>query len=73
MEHVLPPRPSGALTAIQANPTADVVFTAHTGLGLAAIRGRSGETFRLVGPCRQECGWCPELTSPRQETSSPAG
>jgi 1-acyl-sn-glycerol-3-phosphate acyltransferase len=36
MEHVLPPRPSGTLTAIQANPTTDVVFAAHTGLGLAA-------------------------------------
>lgn len=36
MEHVLPPRPSGTVTALRANPTADVVFAAHTGLGLAA-------------------------------------
>jgi 1-acyl-sn-glycerol-3-phosphate acyltransferase len=36
MEHVLPPRPSGTVTALRANRTADVVFAAHTGLGLAA-------------------------------------
>jgi 1-acyl-sn-glycerol-3-phosphate acyltransferase len=36
MEHVLPPRPSGTVTALRANRTTDVVFTAHTGLGLAA-------------------------------------
>jgi 1-acyl-sn-glycerol-3-phosphate acyltransferase len=36
MEHVLPPRPSGTVAALQANPGADVVFAAHTGLGLAA-------------------------------------
>jgi 1-acyl-sn-glycerol-3-phosphate acyltransferase len=32
MEHLLPPRPGGALAAIAAAPTADVVFVAHTGL-----------------------------------------
>jgi 1-acyl-sn-glycerol-3-phosphate acyltransferase len=37
MTHVLPPRPSGALAALRANPTADVVFGAHSGLGLAAF------------------------------------
>jgi 1-acyl-sn-glycerol-3-phosphate acyltransferase len=37
MSHVLPPRPSGALAALRGNPTADVVFAAHTGLGLAAF------------------------------------
>ena len=36
MDHVLPPRPTGVFTALQANPDADVVFAAHTGLGLAA-------------------------------------
>jgi hypothetical protein len=30
--HLLPPRPSGALAAIDAAPGADVVFVAHTGL-----------------------------------------
>lgn len=32
MHHVLPPRDAGALAAIAAAPTADVVFVAHTGL-----------------------------------------
>ncbi|MFF4992313.1 1-acyl-sn-glycerol-3-phosphate acyltransferase [Streptosporangium saharense] len=32
LEHLLPPRPNGALAAIEACPTADVVFVAHTGL-----------------------------------------
>lgn len=36
MPHVLPPRPSGALAALRGNPSADVIFAAHTGLGLAA-------------------------------------
>ena len=32
MEHLLPPKPGGALAAIAAAPAADVVFVAHTGL-----------------------------------------
>ena len=32
MQHLLPPRPGGALTAIAAAPDADVIFVAHTGL-----------------------------------------
>ncbi len=36
MNHVLPPRPLGALAALAARPDTDVVFAAHTGLGLAA-------------------------------------
>lgn len=36
MQHVLPPRPSGTVAALRGNPDADVVFAAHTGLGLAA-------------------------------------
>jgi 1-acyl-sn-glycerol-3-phosphate acyltransferase len=37
MEHVLPPHPTGALAALRGNPEADVLFSAHTGLGLAAF------------------------------------
>ncbi len=37
MEHVMPPRPSGALAALRGSPNADVVFAAHSGLGLAAF------------------------------------
>ena len=37
MTHVMPPQPTGVLAALAANPEADVVFGAHTGLGLAAF------------------------------------
>ncbi len=37
MAHMLPPHPSGALAALNADPEADVIFGAHTGLGLAAF------------------------------------
>jgi 1-acyl-sn-glycerol-3-phosphate acyltransferase len=32
LEYLLPPKPGGALAAIAAAPTADVIFVAHTGL-----------------------------------------
>ncbi|MFC5825809.1 1-acyl-sn-glycerol-3-phosphate acyltransferase [Nonomuraea insulae] len=32
MDHLLPPRPNGAIAAIEACPSADVIFVAHTGL-----------------------------------------
>ncbi|MGN9845414.1 1-acyl-sn-glycerol-3-phosphate acyltransferase [Nonomuraea sp. H19] len=32
LDHLLPPRPNGAIAAISACPSADVVFVAHTGL-----------------------------------------
>ncbi|MGW4471054.1 1-acyl-sn-glycerol-3-phosphate acyltransferase [Nonomuraea sp. NPDC004354] len=32
LDHLLPPRPGGAIAAIEACPAADVVFVAHTGL-----------------------------------------
>jgi 1-acyl-sn-glycerol-3-phosphate acyltransferase len=37
MSHVMPPHPTGALAAMRGLPTADVIFSAHTGLGLAAF------------------------------------
>ncbi len=37
MTHMLPPHPAGALAALRGNPDADVIFGAHTGLGLAAF------------------------------------
>ncbi len=36
MPHVMPPQPGGALAALRAGGDRDVVFAAHTGLGLAA-------------------------------------
>lgn len=52
MEHVMPPQPTGTLAALSANPDADVIFGAHTGLGLAAFprelwrRTPIGETLK---------------------------
>ncbi len=37
MSNVIPPHPAGALAALDANPSADVIFAAHTGLGRAAF------------------------------------
>ena len=37
MSHVMPPQPTGALAALGADHGADVLFGAHTGLGLAAF------------------------------------
>jgi 1-acyl-sn-glycerol-3-phosphate acyltransferase len=37
MTHMMPPHPAGALAALAANPQAGVLFSAHTGLGLAAF------------------------------------
>jgi 1-acyl-sn-glycerol-3-phosphate acyltransferase len=37
MTHMMPPHPTGALAALRGNPQADIVFAAHTGLGLAAF------------------------------------
>ena len=36
MSHVLPPQPLGTLAALRAGRDTDIVFAAHTGLGLAA-------------------------------------
>jgi 1-acyl-sn-glycerol-3-phosphate acyltransferase len=36
MPHVMPPQPGGVLAALGARPGTDVLFAAHTGLGLAA-------------------------------------
>ena len=40
MPHVMPPQPGGALAALRAGGENDVVFAAHTGLGLAAYPGQ---------------------------------
>jgi 1-acyl-sn-glycerol-3-phosphate acyltransferase len=62
MSHVLPPRPSGALAAFRANPQADVIFSAHTGLGVATFPrelwhhtpiGRSFKTHMWLAPAAE--------------------
>jgi 1-acyl-sn-glycerol-3-phosphate acyltransferase len=40
MSHVMPPQPGGVLSALGARRNTDIVFAAHTGLGLAAYPGQ---------------------------------
>ena len=40
MPRVLPPQPTGSLAALAARGDADVIFAAHTGLGLSAYPGQ---------------------------------
>jgi len=53
MRNVMPPRTTGALAALKANPEADVIFAAHTGLGHEAFpmqmwrRPPVGRTVRM--------------------------
>jgi 1-acyl-sn-glycerol-3-phosphate acyltransferase len=64
LSHMLPPHPSGSLAALRANPHADVVFSAHTGLGLAAfpreiwVNTPIGETLRTC-MCLVPAAECP--------------
>jgi len=62
MSHVMPPHPSGALAALRGAPDADVIFSAHTGLGLAAFPaeiwrrtpiGRTLETRMWLAPASE--------------------
>jgi hypothetical protein len=64
---VLPPRPAGALAALRGNPTADVIFAAHTGLGLAAYPGEIWRDMPVGRTLRQHM-W---LVSASQRPSDP--
>jgi 1-acyl-sn-glycerol-3-phosphate acyltransferase len=64
MTHVLPPRPSGTVAALRANPTADVVFAAHTGLGLAAYPRDIWRNLPLGGTLRTRMWLVPRSEIP---------
>jgi 1-acyl-sn-glycerol-3-phosphate acyltransferase len=66
MSHVLPPRPTGAPAALRGNPTADVIFGAHTGLGIAAF---PRELWRQtpIGKTLTTCMWlAPAVNRPTE-------
>jgi 1-acyl-sn-glycerol-3-phosphate acyltransferase len=67
MQHVLPPRPSGTVTALRANRTADVVFAAHTGLGLAAYPLDIWRNLPLGGTLRTRMWFVPRGEIPADE------
>ena len=67
MTHVLPPRPSGTVAALRANSTADVVFAAHTGLGLAAYPGEIWRNMPMGGTLRTRMWLVPRSDIPAAE------
>ena len=67
MQHVLPPRPSGTIAALRANPAADVVFAAHTGLGLAAYPREIWRDLPVNRTLRTRMWLVPRSDIPRAE------
>jgi 1-acyl-sn-glycerol-3-phosphate acyltransferase len=67
MQHVLPPRPSGTVAALRANPDADVVFAAHTGLGLAAYPREIWRTLPTNGTLRTRMWLVPREDIPHAD------
>jgi 1-acyl-sn-glycerol-3-phosphate acyltransferase len=65
MSHVLPPHPAGALSALRAAPTADVIFAAHTGLGLAAFPRELWRDPPLGRTLKTHMGLVPAAHRPR--------
>jgi 1-acyl-sn-glycerol-3-phosphate acyltransferase len=71
MRHVMPPHPGGALAAIRGNPDADVIFSAHTGLGLAAFPRELWKHTPIGGTLRTRMWLAPAVerpASPEQQT-----
>jgi len=67
LEHVLPPKPSGALTALASNPTAGVIFAAHTGLGLAAYPREIWRELPVGGTLYTRMWFVPRSEVPEDE------
>lgn len=65
MENVLPPHPTGALTALASRPDADVIFAAHTGLGLAASAGQVLRELPIGRTLKTRMWLCPRTECPR--------
>jgi len=65
MSHVMPPHPMGALAALAGNPAADVVFAAHTGLGLAAFPRELWRHTPIGGTLTERMWLVPAADRPR--------
>lgn len=65
MRHVMPPYPGGALAAMRASPDADVVFAAHTGLGLAAFPLEMWREIPIGATLRSHMWLAPAAERPR--------
>jgi 1-acyl-sn-glycerol-3-phosphate acyltransferase len=63
MTHVLPPQPSGTLAALHARQT-DIIFVAHTGLGLAAYPGQFWRDMPIGGTLHTRMWFVPASDLP---------
>ncbi len=66
MSHVLPPQPSGALAALRGNSEVDVIFAAHTGLGLAAYPRELWRELPIGKTLRTKTWLVPAAEIPRE-------
>lgn len=65
MGNVLPPHPTGALAALRARPEADVIFAAHTGLGLEASAGDLWRKLPIGRTLKTQMWLAPATERPR--------
>ncbi|HET8976879.1 MAG TPA: 1-acyl-sn-glycerol-3-phosphate acyltransferase [Solirubrobacteraceae bacterium] len=66
MRNVMPPHPTGALAALRGNPESPVVFSAHTGLGLAAFPGQLWRDPPIGRTLRTRMWLAPAAERPRE-------
>ena len=76
--HVLPPRPSGTVSAIDAAPQADLIIVAHTGLDHLDSAAAVWKGIPLERHCRSPGGGslpetCPPAGTPARNGSTPSG
>lgn len=67
LEHMISPRPGGALAALEGAPGVDVVFAAHTGLGEAAKGLRILRELPREGTVRMRLWLAPAADRPGDE------
>jgi 1-acyl-sn-glycerol-3-phosphate acyltransferase len=65
MAHMMPPHPAGALAALRGNPDADVLFSVHTGLGLAAFPSQLWHETPISQTLRTQMWLVPSGDRPR--------
>ncbi len=67
MQHVMAPRPAGTVAALRANPEADVVFAAHTGLGIAAYAREIWRALPVGAALRTRMWFVPRAEIPAED------
>jgi 1-acyl-sn-glycerol-3-phosphate acyltransferase len=67
MQHVMAPRPAGTVAALRGNAEADIVFMAHTGLGLAAFPRELWRELPIGGTLRTRMWFVPRSEVPADD------